>query len=489
MLKNYFGIFLIFLLILNSCGRVSDSDLAVQSDSIHLESSKESALTREFFDAGGWPTERWWEMFEDPQLNDLIELALKESPTLQKALSKVVFAEQEARKERAFLFPELDFDYDEQWQYFSKNGFVRDFYPEIAGAPAIPASANQIDLTLRFDYEIDFFGRNRNLYKAALDRARAERAEARQAILMLTTLIVQTYIELQTKLAQREVINDRLVQRNQLFELNGSRSEHGLDPAIPVLQREQNIYAVEQSLTFIDKAIALDQHLLNILIGTSPDNPVAPKPMTAIFERPFSIPSDLSSDLLARRPDLTAQIWRVEAAAKEIGAAKADFYPRVNLLAFAGLESLSFNKLFLISSKQGGLNPALHLPIFTGGRLTANLKSKVAAFNEATYLYNEMLLNAAKEVADQIVTVTTAFDAFSQQINSLETAEDQFALQFQRYRNGIDNFLSVLESEENVLTQRYLLLGYERDFLLASLALIKALGGGYHAHRLPRRAL
>jgi NodT family efflux transporter outer membrane factor (OMF) lipoprotein len=304
---------------------------------------------------------------------------------------------------------------------------------------------------------------------------------------MLTTLIAQTYIELQMKLVQRDVICDRLEQRNKLFDLSGSRSENGLDAMTPVLSKEQNIYDVQQSLITIDKQIALDRHMLSILVGSGPDENIAAEPMNAVFERPFSIPSNLSSDLLARRPDLTAQIWRVEGAAKEIGAAKADFYPRVNLMAFAELESLSFNKLLTISSKQGGLVPAVHLPIFTGGKLTANLKSKVSAFNEETYRYNEMLLNAAKEVADQITIVTATFDALNRQINSLETAEEQFDLQLKRYQMGIDNFLDVLDEEENVLTQRYLLFGLERDYLLASLTLIKALGGGYQTDSLPTK--
>ncbi len=477
----------LFLLILSSCARVSDNDLAKLSQPIPLNQTTEFALEREFFEQGGWPSERWWEMFDDPQLNHLVELALRESPTLNKALAKLAEAEQQAKKERSRLFPELDFDYVEQWQYFSKNGFERAFFPIPPTAQQIPATDNQIDLGLNFNYEIDFFGRNRNLYKADLDRARAERAEAKQATLILTAHIVQTYIELQTKWAQHEVIKERIEQRNFLFDLTTARSQHALDPETPVLEREQDIYDVEQSLILLDKEIALDRHMLAVLIGVGPDTDLAVLPTPMIFERPFSIPSDLSSDLLARRPDLTAQIWRVEAAARDIGAAKADFYPRVNLMAFAELESLAFNKLLSISSKQGGLVPAVHLPIFTGGRLTANLKKKVAEFNEETYRYNELLLNAARQVSDQISTLTATFDIVSRQINSLETAEEQFELQFDRYRYGIDNFLSVLSREDNLLTQRYLLYAFERDYLLAVLNLAKALGGGYHTTQLPKK--
>lgn len=471
----------LFLLIFAGCAKVPDQDLAKISEPAGLEISMDAAISKEFFEEGGWPNEQWWEMFEDPQLNALIDLTLKESPTLQKALAKVAEAEAEARKERAILFPFFSFEYLEQWNYFSKNGLYRSFFPTPPGSPPIPATDNQIDLTLNFKYEIDFFGKNRNLYRAALDKARAERAEAKQATLMLTTLIVQTYIELQTKLMQKEVLQERLKERADLFELSTSRTEHGVDPWIPMLEREQRIYDIEQSIFQIDKEISLDRHMLSVLVGIGPDQNIAPRPMQAIFERPFPIPKNLSIDLLARRPDLMAQIWRVESAAAEIGAAKAEFYPSVNLMAFAGLQSLTFNKLLSWSSREGALIPAVHLPIFTGGKLRANLKSKVSFFNEETYRYNEMLLSSAREVADQIAILIAAFDVLSRQINTLEVVEEQVELQYLRFKNGINNLLSVLEREDDLSFQRLQLFDYERDYLLAVLKLIKALGGGYHS--------
>ncbi len=475
-----YKILFLFFLSFHSCARVSDSDLAQLSPQIPLNVSEENALSQEFFEEGGWPTDRWWEMFEDDQLSLLIEMAIQESPLIQQALAKVAAAESTARLERGALFPNLSAGYEEQWQYFSKHGFVRSFYPT-PPTVAIPATVNQIDLTLNFNYEIDFFGRNRNLFKAALGRARAERAEARQATLILTTLIAQTYIELQTKLVQKEILQDQLNERNVLFELALARNINGLDPVIPVLEKEQRLYEIEQALLELEKGILLDRHMLCTLVGLGPDSDIVPQPLSAFFKRPISIPSDLSSDLLARRPDLTAQIWRLEAAAKDIGAAKADFYPRVNLMAFAGLESLSFNKLFNFGSREGALAPAFHLPIFTGGRLDANLKNKVALFNEQTYRYNQLLLNAAREVADQIAILTATFNTLKYQIATVENVEEQLEVQYFRYKHGINTFLHVLGQEDATFAERYQLYGYQRDYLLAVLKMIKALGGGYRA--------
>lgn len=479
MKRNYFYLKYAFVLLLGSCARIPDSDFAHLSDPISLDISYEWALNQAFFEEGGWPSEKWWEMFEDSELNSLIEQAIAKNPTIQQALARVSYAEEEAKKQRSFLFPHLSADFQEDWEYFSKNGFVRSFYPTMPNF-AIPETVNQLDLTLNFNYEIDFFGKNRNLFRAALGYARAAQVEAKQATLIISTLIAQTYVELQTKIAQRKILHERLETRHLFYELAAEREKNGLDPSIPVLEREHHIYSLEQELIQMEKGIRLDQHMLCTLVGISPDSPIHPQPLTN-FTKKLQLPSDLSSDLIARRPDLIAQTWRVEAAGKEIGAAKADFYPRVNLMAFAGLESLSFNKLFNLSSKEGGLVPAIHLPIFTAGRLRANLQSKVAKFNEETHRYNALILSAAREVADQIALLTATFDTVDSQLKVLETLEEQLFLQNLRYNQGINNYLTVLEREDRLFNQQIELYGYSRDYLLAILKLIKALGGGYRS--------
>ncbi len=474
----FFRAFLLLLLFFVGCARVPKHELASLSKSVTLEQSIDTALAREFFEEGGWPTEQWWEMFGDSQLNSLIELALKENPTLQRALAKVTEVEQEAKKQRASLFPSLSANYTENWEYFSKNGFIRSFYPAPPGV-VVPATTNQLDLGLNFNYEIDFFGRNRHLFDSAWGMAQAQKAERAQAILMITTLIAQTYIELQMKLFQQETLEERLDARKALLELSLARNSGGIESVSPLLDRESGVYALEQLLLQMDKEIALDRHMLNLLVGKGPDEDLVKEPLGVLFNHPLALPEHLSCDLLARRPDLTAQLWRTEAAAKQIGAAKADFYPRVNLMAFGQLEALAFSKFLNFSNKQGGLDPAIHLPIFTGGRLRANLKSKVAKFNEETYLYNELILNAAKEVADQVVILTATFDTAAYQAASLEIAEEQLSLQSSRYTQGLYNLSSVLEKQEIALHQQFLLYGYERDYLLSIIKMVKALGGGY----------
>ncbi|MBS0605489.1 MAG: efflux transporter outer membrane subunit [Verrucomicrobia bacterium] len=462
------------------CASVPDHDLAQVSSSISLKNVAETALAGQDFEVGEWPSDKWWESFNDPQLNELIEIALKDSPNLKQAEAKVQFAEQMAKKQRSSLFPKLDMNYDEQWQYFSKNGFVRSFYPVTPGIN-VPATVNQIDLTLNFSYEFDFWGKNRKRFQAALGEMRTSAAEKAQAELVLTTFIAQTYFQLQANLAAMSILKDRLKERSDLYELSLSRLVWGIDPDFPVLDSEKNVYLVEQLLIAMEREIAFNQNQIKMLIGQGPDSPDLLLPLSASFDQPFALPLDLSIDLLARRPDLQAQIWKVESAAKEIGVAKADFYPNVNLSAFAGLESLAFNDLFKWSSHMGGLEPALHLPIFTGGRLRANLRSKVASYNEAVFAYNDLLLHAAKDVADQLVLLRTKFQELDIQLSTLDVAVDQYRLKQLQYEKGISNYLNVLDMEEEVLNQRLSTVNLRRDYLLAVLKVIKAFGGGYEA--------
>lgn len=469
------------LALLAQCARVPESDKARPLEAPNLSQSESRAWKGSYFEKGAWPEEKWWEMFEDPQLNILIERALKDNFSLKQAQEKVQYSYQLAKKQRSKLLPELSGNYTEQWQYLSKYGFDRDFFPLPPGFDAeIPHTLNLIDLTLNFDYEFDFWGKNRNLFRAALGQAHADRAEEKQAELVVAVLLAQTYFSLQAKLSQKDILSEKLDVQNALLDLNISQNTVGIADFFPILSSDKNAQLIERMLIFLEEGIELDKHLLKYLVGLGPDEKLLETLPQAHFDRPCPLPPNISSDLLARRPDLMAQIWRVEAAAKEIGAAQADFYPNVNLSAFGGLESLGFGNLFR-DSKMGGLAPAVHLPIFTGGRLRANLRSKVAAFNQAVYAYNDLVLSAAKEVADQIITVQAILDGYSKQILAFEDTEAEHGLYYVRYAQGLSNYLTVLNSKEAVLEQRFLLVAQYTDHLSSILTLIKRLGGGYLA--------
>lgn len=202
------------------------------------------------------------------------------------------------------------------------------------------------------------------------------------------------------------------------------------------------------------------------------------EPLKALPEQ-LAIPSDISTELLARRPDLKAQIFRVDALAHEVGAAKADFWPNINLAAFAGFESTSWSKIFSWASKTAGLIPGLTLPLYTAGAIGANVSGKKALFLEAVSQYNDLILQSFQQVTDLFAIAQAVYDKKENQLEIVANATERYALTRQRQEQGIDSALTGYQLlEEKIVTE---LEDVELLFqqYLVSINLTKALGGGY----------
>lgn len=463
------------LLALQGCVSVPQKKIDDRvASSLSFDASSERALASGVFQEGEWPTKNWWELFHDPQLASFIRTALADSPTMKRAEARMRAARQAANEKRAALFPHLDFDADTNWQYLSKNGFFRSI------DPTIPGNINVIDVSLDFTYELDFFGKNRHTFEAAFGIAKAEEAERAQTILILSTAVASVYFELQADLSALHLLKEIGERRSILSQLHRERYTYGLDTEIRNLKFERDVLNIQNLILSIEKKIELDSHLLRMLMGHNPDDGEKLMVVPSEMRGAFPLPCDLSADLLARRPDLMAQIWRVEAAAHEIGAARALFYPNVNLLAFAGFESVSFSNIFSWQSRMAALNPAINLPIFTAGKLTANLKGKKAKFDEAIASYHELLLQAAKEVVDQISLFRLVSDQLKIQRLTIDNVEKNYQLTSERFSVGVDRYTNVLDTEEQLLEQKLEWIKLEYERYLSAVRLIKALGGGYH---------
>jgi NodT family efflux transporter outer membrane factor (OMF) lipoprotein len=195
----------------------------------------------------------------------------------------------------------------------------------------------------------------------------------------------------------------------------------------------------------------------------------------------IALPDALPLELLGRRPDIVASRWRVEAAQNEIKSARADFYPNVNLTAFAGLSSLEPSALLNSASRQFSFGPALKLPIFAGGRLRAQLKGRVAGYDNAVAVYNQTLTDALHEVADAVQSLRAAETQGEQQRAATRAAENALRLARDRERAGTSNMLPVLASEMAVLSQQKIELDNRARRADLRVALIRALGGGFDA--------
>lgn len=448
-----------------------------------LQLSVANSVDSGFFSIGNWPEQKWWEIFNSEELNNLITEAIGLNPTIQSVESRVNFARQNAKVVRSKLFPLVFFDMNESWEYLSHNGLYR------ALNPKIPINANLVDLSLSFTYEFDFWGKYRNLFNAALGEAKAQEAEAADVILITATSLAQAYFALKTNLTRQRLYDELYEVRKGIFDLQVLLQDKALLSKLQPLFSEERVLEAQQWVWGIDEEVETDKHLINILMGRGPDEELGIREGHLPALTHLALPDNLSIDLLSRRPDLMAQIWRVEALAHEVGAAKADFYPNINLVGLIGLESVFYRLLFRAQSERAALQPAIHLPIFTAGEIRANIRAKKALFDQAVYDYNNLILQSASEVADLLVLAQSIFQQKIDQEQIVDAALARYDLTEQRYLSGLDDLIAKYTIAEECLLKELDDVTLLYSEYLAAIKLIKALGGGYQSeYSLPLKA-
>lgn len=461
------------LLIMCGCAHVPDHDLSTVATSSECDTVVADALNSGNFTTGEWPNEAWWKEFNDPILTNLIEGALKSSPTLLRAEARLKAAAQVAKQRKARLWPEVNFNADSNWEYLAKDGLFRAF------APVFPANIDDVNIDLNFYYEFDFWGKNRDLFKAALGQAKAAAAEKKQAELILTTSIAYTYAELQFLFYKRQIFEQTEKNRRSITSTRTKLQKYALDTDLSRLTAHTDTLDTQALIADLDQTILEHIHKIKALSGLGQDADIALIPRT-LDPLTFSLPERLSLDLIARRPDLVAQKERVEAAAKEISAAKTDFYPNFDLKAFIGFESLFWHTLFTNKNHSSSIDPAIHLPIFTAGRLRAQLWEKVGNFNEAVSAYNELILQAAQEVADRLTNISLIQKQIEIRKMSLQAVEKREDLTARRFEHALDDRITLINAKNAVLDSKLTLAWLEYSKQLAGILLIRSLGGGYH---------
>jgi NodT family efflux transporter outer membrane factor (OMF) lipoprotein len=360
-----------------------------------------------------------------------------------------------------------------QRQRVTENGLLP---PPFAGAWLW-----QNDARLNASWDLDLFGRNRKLLDAAVGAQRAAEADAQSARVLLATNVARGYVALGRLQARRAVVDDTVRSREQILAIVRDRVNAGLDTTVELRQAEGALPEIRQQRAALDEAIALTRNALAALIGAGPQATATLTAPLAALPAPTP-PASLPAELLARRADVVAARWRVESALRGVDAARAEFYPNVNLLAFAGLTSLGFSHWLEAGSRTIGIGPAIHLPIFEAGRLRANLGARSAETDGAIAAYNGALIDAVHEVADAVASRRAVDEQVSEQRQAQAAAESAYDLSLQRYRAGLGTYLTVLTAEGNVLAQRLAANDLKARTLDLDVALIRALGGGYRAN-------
>ena len=421
--------------------------------------------------AGAWPARDWWSVLNDAQLDALIDEALRDSPTLNIAAARTRKALAAADATATALSPQVDGSASSTRERFPENGLTP---PPLGGSTR---TVNQLQATL--SWEIDFWGKNRAAYQAALGTARAAEVEAYAARLALSTNIAQAYVELQRTYLLHDVAAATLAERERIYALTRDRNAAGLDSRLELKQAESALPATREELAQLDERMALARNQIAALMGAGPDRGQAIGRPSGTALASATLPTTVPAELIGRRPDVVAQRWRIEAAGRDIASAKAQFYPNVNLVAFIGLQSLGASNLLSAASGMMGAGPAITLPIFDAGRLRANLAGKDADYDIAVEQYNQMLADAMRDVVDQLASFRSVEAQRVQQTQALATSREAYDLALLRYREGLGNYLQVLSAEQPWLAQQSLDADLRARELELSINLVRALGGGY----------
>ena len=412
----------------------------------------------------------WWKALGDERLNQLVDTALADSPNLRAAQARIGKAWSIAQIAQTAEMPQISGQANVSRNHASANGMVP---PPLAGNNYSSATA-QIDGR----WSLDLFGKHRAALDAAVGGARAAQADMDAARVLLASTVVQTYVQLARWQEQETVAKRAIAQREHTLKLVRERYDAGLDTNLEVRQSESGVPQARVQLVQVLEQKQLTQNALAALLGqpTAAASLIA-SPMAQLRMPQF--PHQLSAGLLGRRADIVAARWRVESVEQSIAEAKAEFYPDINLTAFVGLSSIGLGDFARAGSRQWGIGPALSLPIFDAGRLRANLRGKSADYDVAVEGYNQAVINAVHDVADQITSVKSAYAQLPEQQQAEAASQSALDIANQRYKAGLGTFLNVLSAETNVLAQRRTTVDIQARILSTNAALAQALGGGY----------
>lgn len=417
-----------------------------------------------------WPTTQWWLRYQDPQLDHLVDRALEGSPSLAAAQARLDMADAAVSGARAVQLPQLNAGYSMTRERFSENYI----YPPPYGG------SMQTDNSLRLDvgFDLDLWGRNRAGYAAAVSQKEASVADLQVARNSLISSVVQSYFNLQNALAQETVITQIVKQLENVAAITRQRVTAGLDTEVEVNQADSAVSSARVQLSQASTNADLLRNQISSLIGSGPQ---VGKEIHGVnlTKAPDGTPDSIPFDLLGRRPDIVAAKYRVQASSSQISAAKAEFFPNINLSAFAGFMSLGLGNLLQSGSQTYGVGPAISLPIFHGGALNANLDTKQAERDLAIANYNQTLLAAVREVADATVAIKALQQQSVDQAASLRAITSAYDIAVKRYKSGLGNFVQVLLAQNEVQKQAILNTDMQTRAFNLDAQLATALGGGY----------
>jgi multidrug efflux system outer membrane protein len=415
---------------------------------------------------------KWFELFRDETLTKLVTTSLQQNFELRIAAERVLQARAISGITRADQFPSVDASGALRAARASRRGTISSL------PPGADPDVSYVEAGFSLGWELDVWGRLRRLSEAARAQYLATEEARHGVVTTLVADVTQTYLALRALDLEREIaVRTRDVATDSL-RLTEARRTRGVASGLDVRQAEQLLYTATGQIASIDREIAQAENGLSLLLGQLPGDVPRGRPLEA-FEAPPAVPAGLPSALLERRPDIRQAEQELIAASAQIGAARAEYFPRISLTGFFGGQSRALSDLLSGPARLASAGLGATAPIFNAGRTRGNVRLAEAIHREALVNYERVIYTAFRDVADALAAHTNTGEQRRQQERLVETLRESTQLSRQRYEGGLDSYLPVLDAQRN-LFQGELELAQLRQRELASIVqLYRALGGGW----------
>jgi len=410
---------------------------------------------------------KWWTVFQDPQLQDLVRVALRQNYDVRIAATRVLEAQAQLGITRADQLPSVS----------AGANIVSQGNPKVSGLfPAYETNTGELSLSVLWN--LDFWGK----YRRATEAARADLLASewgRRAVRdTLIANVASGYFQLRALDMQLEISRRTLASRQDSLHLTQVLAQNGSACDLDVRQAEQLVYTASETIPDLERQIQQQENLISILLGQNPGPIVRGREITE-QPNPLSVPEGLPSALLERRPDIREAEQNLIAANARIGVAKAAYFPDISLTGTGGFESDALTRLFTGPAGLWNAAASLTQPIFEGGRLRSNVRLSQAQEQQELLTYESVIQEAFREVSDSLISYQKDRE-FREQQGLLTTAAQGAAhLSDIRYRGGTASYLEVLTNETDYFSAELNLVQAELHERLALVQLYQALGGGW----------
>jgi multidrug efflux system outer membrane protein len=415
---------------------------------------------------------QWFDLFRDDTLTQLVKAALQENFEIRIAAQRVLQARAAYGITRGSQFPSVDVSAGVTAARSSQVGANR-------GIPAgVDTDVSYTQAGFSLGWELDVWGRLRRLSEAARAEYLATEEARRGVITTLVADVSENYLalrgldlELEIARRTRDVANDNL-------RLTEARRASGVASALDVRQAEQLLFTATGQIASIEREIALSENALSLLLGHAPGDIPRGRPLEAL-QAPPAVPAGLPSALLERRPDIRRAEQELIAANAQIGAAKAEYFPRISLTGFLGGQSRALTDLLSGPARLASVGVGAAAPVFNAGRTRNNVRLAEAIHGEAIVNYPRVIYTAFRDVSDGLAAYTKTTEQRTQQEQLVQALSESARLATQRYQGGLDSYLPVLDAQRNLFGGELELARLRQQELSSLVQLYRALGGGW----------